>query len=158
MICYVGVDGTVAGAASKSNRYRGPELQPRINNAVANEQISLRGATYKLSSPLKITEPIVLKGAGIDKTIIEGAVAISISESVSNKLVKISDVTFDYTPASISTGRCTPVVGLKEGKTDLIVENCIINNRTAGYLIIIRPEIYCGRLQCIEFFKKSIMV
>lgn len=133
LICYVGVDGTVAGDASKSNRYRGPDLQPRINNAVANEQISLRGATYKLSSPLKITEPIVLKGAGIDKTIIEGAVAISISESISNKLVKISDVTFDYTPALIKTGRCIPVVGLKEGKTDLIVENCIINNRTAGY-------------------------
>lgn len=130
---------TPEGAGNKTgeswdNAYSKSSLGTIISSSPDNAVMKLGAGTYDyMSAPIKIEKTTTIEGAGVDKTIIKGAIAIKGSTTATAANVAIKGIKFDYSPKALTTGRCQSVFQLVDGKTNLVVENSVIDNRTAGY-------------------------
>ena len=96
--------------------------------------IKLADATYDLNSTvLEINKSMTIQGADPAKCIMEGAMAIKPASNTEKTIVAINGVKFDYTPsAAVANTKCTPVIEVHNGNVDLQVNNCLVDNNTAG--------------------------
>ena len=97
--------------------------------------IQLAEAEYDFSNTLfTVNKNLTLSGTDTTKTILKGAITLSPDDSATDTTrIAIKGIKFDYAPQKVSgTDSCKPLIGIK-GNVNLLVENCLFNNQTAGY-------------------------
>lgn len=108
--------------------------------------IQLAEAEYDFSNTLfTVNKNLTLSGTDTTKTILKGAIRGSAVEGETTSIA-VKGVKFDYTPEKVTNKtNCTPVIEAHSGKVDLSVDNCLVNNNTAGWGS--RFSINCKELQ-----------
>lgn len=87
-----------------------------------------------LTKDITLDKSFAIVGNDKAKCNFTGAVSVVIPEDKTVNDVVFNNLTFDYQPTTQKVNeRCIPVFWLKDGKTNLSVDNCIVNNKTAGY-------------------------
>lgn len=93
--------------------------------------INMAAATF--NDNITINKSVSILGEDTTKTIFKGAVKINTANVGEKQTVAIENIKFDYTPnKQTSNTRCTPVIEAYQGNVDLQVNNCLVNNNTAG--------------------------
>ena len=87
-----------------------------------------------LTKDITLDRSFAIIGNDKAKCVLKGSVSVEIPVSEVDKDVIFKGLTFDYQPTTQKANeRCIPVFWLKDGETNFSVDNCIVNNKTAGY-------------------------
>ena len=101
--CIVSIhkNGTLNNAASN--------LDVLLTNMILEEEdkVIFPEGEYTLPMTLPLDKSITIQGTGRDKTIIKGAILINGSANNTATDVKIKELSIDYTPTKVTSGKCT---------------------------------------------------
>lgn len=123
LICYAGLKDVANGIIDRS-----PNIQSRIDNAVAGEKIVLAAGEYALSSPLVIDKAITLEGADSTQTIIKGNWKIA-----AKKTAKVVFNNLTLTESETATAATsTPMIAIASSDVELALNHVLVKPIAPG--------------------------
>ena len=130
------VDNTTLSGKSLAKMTSAAELDSlfRFGGATVDGIVWTAAEKQTLTKDIRLDKSFAIVGNDKAKCNFTGAVSVVIPEDKTVNDVVFNNLTFDYQPTIQKVNeRCIPVFWLKDGKTNLSVDNCIVNNKTAGY-------------------------